>query len=156
MLCLYFPGALGGWNQEKNWIILILVTARILLQYMITILRFIFNTNVVKSYSPTTSIFIAESFWNFAKSTAVIPPCPVHNFKMIQFLWNTLWENKLLWDFQSRLIIFYCNCPQMLPMNQSDTDFCWIWNEYSIIQIIQLLLYNTLQEIHKPGFCRPI
>ena len=56
--------------------------------------KHILNSNLVNSYLPITCFFIAQSFWNFAQSTAMILPCSVQNFKRIGQLEWLLWINK--------------------------------------------------------------
>ena len=41
------------------------------------------NSNLAKSRSSITSVWVAQSFWNFAQSMAVALLCSVHNFETI-------------------------------------------------------------------------
>ena len=43
--------------------------------------KLVLNSNLVKSPLSLTYFSVAQSFWNFAQSMAVILPCSVQNFK---------------------------------------------------------------------------
>ena len=56
------------------------------------------NSNLVKSRLPRTYFSVAQSFWNFAQSTAVILPCSVWNIETIEQMKNMLRTNEISRD----------------------------------------------------------
>ena len=82
--------------------------SRGLLQHMIPI------RNIAKSRSSISPISVAQSFWNFAKSTTVTLPCFLQNCKMIRQLRNKLIQTRFreswVWGEFWRDILF-CNSP---------------------------------------------
>ena len=58
-------------------------------------LELILNSNLFKTFLFITSSTVAQSFWNFAQSTAVILPCSVQNFKMIARISKAIWTNEV-------------------------------------------------------------
>ena len=67
-------------------------------------LKLIINSNLVKFCSPITSVSVVQSFWNYAQSKAVILPCSVQNFKMIELSTQILWTNEISWDLSLRWV----------------------------------------------------
>ena len=53
---------------------------------------------VFRKISFTNSFLIAQSFWNYAQSTAVMLPCSVHNFKMSWQLQLVFWRRDVSRD----------------------------------------------------------
>ena len=75
--------------------------------------KFISRLHLMKSHSSIAIVSIAQSFWNFAQSTAVSLPCSVQNFKMIRQLSKKSLANKI-WDqdeFNRDIQPVYYNSP---------------------------------------------
>ena len=59
-------------------------------------LLILLSSNVAKSHSLLTSVYVIQSFWNFAQSTTVSLPCSVLKF---QDDWIIETDNIYEWDF---------------------------------------------------------
>ena len=79
--------------------------------------KLIVNPHLAKSHSFITYIVFAQTFCNFAQSTAVVLSCSVQNFKMIGQLKWVLRMNEISRDFSLIKVfvgwsgILYCNNP---------------------------------------------
>ena len=75
----YFCSGFNVANSPLNLILSCCVSSIAI--YEISLINF--NSNIAKSHLSITSSSVAQSFWNFAQSTAVSQPCSVQNVKTI-------------------------------------------------------------------------
>ena len=85
------------------------------------------NLNLAKYRSLITFVSVNQSFWNFVQSTAMIMPCNVQNFKVIESFKGILRKSELSWDLSLRWVsvdILYCTkTPVARPTNGIPIDF---------------------------------
>ena len=68
--------------------------------------KFIPSSNLAKICFLISATLIAESFWNFAQSTAVILLCSVPNIRRTLRLTQMLSMKEILWDLSARCILY--------------------------------------------------
>ena len=80
----------------------------------------ILNSDLAKSRLPIINSTAAQSFCNFAKSTAMILPCSVQYFKTVGQRKRMLWTNEFLfWNFaNSTAMILLCSVQYFKTVGQ--------------------------------------
>ena len=95
----------------------------------------------LKNRLSTICFSVAQSFWNFAQSTAVVLPCSVQNFKMMGQLKLMSWMTRF--EFMFWRAILYCNRPWV---GISSGEWAQSRSEHEIVLgLVQLNVFDTMR-----------